>query len=266
MHLGEVDDAGLRRAVRGRERLRPDACVRRDVHDVPAAVEQVRERGLAHEERAGEVDADDALPVGERHLVGVGELADTGAVHDHLRAPEVAGRARHGRLDRLGVGDVDPVGPGRPALLTDLGRGLLGAVDGDVEARDRCPLARELAGGRPPESRARARDHRDLTVESSHASEANACLLVASGCVPFPPALNRLLVCRALRLRLPDQSVGIGLCRCLETNGRRRARQNQERATARRSEPAGRRALAAPWGEGAGKRFPLASSARPWGG
>ena len=41
-----------------------------------AAVEQVRERGLAHEERAGEVDADDALPVVERHLVRVREAAD----------------------------------------------------------------------------------------------------------------------------------------------------------------------------------------------
>ena len=91
--LREVHDAGLRRAVRGAVRLRLDARVRRDVHDRAAAVEQVRERGLAHEERAGEVHADDALPVLERHLVRVGEPADARAVDDELRPAEVARRA-----------------------------------------------------------------------------------------------------------------------------------------------------------------------------
>ena len=89
--FGEVDDAGLRRAVRGGVRLRLDPRVRRDVHDRAAAVEQVRERGLADEEGAGEVHADDALPVLERHLVGVGEPADARGVHDDRRPAEVLG-------------------------------------------------------------------------------------------------------------------------------------------------------------------------------
>ena len=106
----------------------------------PPPVEEVRQRGLADEEGAGEVDADDALPVGERHLVRVGEPADAGAVHDDRGPAEVARHARHRALHRVGVGDVDAVRTRRGSGFADLGRRLLRRVDRDVEARDRARL------------------------------------------------------------------------------------------------------------------------------
>ena len=59
--------------------------------DRAAAVEQVRERVAAHQERAGEVDADDRRPAGRVLLLAAGEPADAGGVHEQLRATEVAG-------------------------------------------------------------------------------------------------------------------------------------------------------------------------------
>ena len=92
--LGQHHHAALRGAVRGAVRLPDQTCGGSDVDDVAAVLEQVGQGGLAHEERAGEVDVDDALPLLERLFVRVGELADAGDVADDV------GRAQVGR-DRV---------------------------------------------------------------------------------------------------------------------------------------------------------------------
>ena len=112
----EVDDAALRRAVRGAVRLAHEARVRRDVDDRAAAVEEVRDRGLAHEERAGEVHADDLLPLLERRLRRVREAADARAVEHQRRAARArsAAAATAGRTES-GSDTSTVVGPGASA-------------------------------------------------------------------------------------------------------------------------------------------------------
>ena len=217
---------------------------------VPAAVEQVRQRGLADEERAGEVDADDALPVGERHLVRVGEPADAGAVDDHLRAAEIRRRRRPWRLAPSRDRRRRPGRPGpSPPCLPDLGGRLLGRVDRDVEARDRRAFGAQLAGRCMPESRTRARHHCYSSVEASHGAEPNA---------RASPASNA-------RIRRPScrEADGSG---SWPTAGEHRpdgaAREGEQGTeTARRCVTGGPSRACRPWGVGAGKRFPLASSA-----
>ena len=136
------------------------------VDDVAAVLEQVRQRGLAHEERAGEVDVDDALPFVERLLVRVGELADAGDVADDVGRTEVGDdrvdRRRHRRL----VGHVARVGLGLAARVGDAGGGLVACVRGDVEAGDRRTFGGEAARRGPPDAGARAGDDGGLAAEA----------------------------------------------------------------------------------------------------
>ncbi len=75
---GQVDDATFGRAVRGAEGLAHDPGVRRDVDDRAAAVEKVRQREAAHQERAGQVDRDDRGPAVRILLLAAGEPTDAG--------------------------------------------------------------------------------------------------------------------------------------------------------------------------------------------
>ena len=62
----------------------------------PPRVLQVRDRGLAAVEHAGEIGADDAVPFVVRHLGDWHADANTGAVDEHIEAAEF----RDDRLDR----------------------------------------------------------------------------------------------------------------------------------------------------------------------
>ena len=166
--LREVDDARLRRAVRGAVGLRLDAGVRRDVDDRTATVEQVRNRGLTHEERAREVDGEDALPVLERHFVRVREPTDARAVDGQLHAAQVRRRAVDRRTRRHRIGHVGGVGLGRTTLFRDRGRRLLRRVTRDVETPDERALGCEPHCGRLPEPRTRARDDCHPILEPTH--------------------------------------------------------------------------------------------------
>src|SRR5262249_29889144 len=104
-----------------------------------------------------------ALPVAERHVVRMIELADAGGVHDDGRTAEIA-HERRGRLaDRRRVRHVDGVGA-RPC--TGCRRGTLGGVGDDVETRDGGALGGEAARGRRPEPGAGPRHDRRTIREA----------------------------------------------------------------------------------------------------
>ena len=155
-----------------RVRLGLDPRVRRDVHDRATAVEQVRERRLAHEEGAGEVHADDALPVLERHLVGVREPADARAVHDDRRSAEVlGGRRRPRRATRPGRRRRSRRrGPRRRAPRS---RPRSSPPRRPAMSRQptAAPFGREPQRGRVAEPGTGAGDHRHPTIESTHEHE-----------------------------------------------------------------------------------------------
>ena len=99
--FAERVERGLRRAVggaAGKRILRREAA---DVDDPPAApVAQVWNRRLAAVEHAGEVGADDAVPLVVRHIGDRHADADAGVVDEHVEAAELRDGRAHRQLRR----------------------------------------------------------------------------------------------------------------------------------------------------------------------
>ena len=110
--LGEDHDRALRRVVRAAARGAFETLDARDRHEAAALVvdrrllEHVRDRVLAHEERAREVDVEHPLP-----LVAVDEMrgpaaGDAGRGHDRVDPAVLGDRRRDGARDRVFVAHV----------------------------------------------------------------------------------------------------------------------------------------------------------------
>src|SRR5581483_1792374 len=109
------------------------------------------------DERPGQVDADDVVPLLERHLVRERVLRDPRVVREHVDAPEAFLRLRDGAGDARLVGDVAREGePVRRRLgLAQIERGDLRALVGEAPRRRAAQTAR------------RARHDRDAAFQSS---------------------------------------------------------------------------------------------------
>ena len=92
---------------------------RGDVHDRAAAVRRHDSRHpLRHEERAGEVHADDALPLFVREVEERAVVVDPRAVDKDVDRAEALGRSSDGGVDLCWFGDVRGV---RARLAPGLG-------------------------------------------------------------------------------------------------------------------------------------------------
>ncbi len=119
-------------------------------HRVRLLLEHQREGGLVGEERALEVDVEDAVPLAAVDHVDRSPAGDTRRVHERVEATV------------LRVGGVDR--GGHRGLVADVE--LDDAVAGrDVGADDGRTLLREALRRRGTDAGRRARDHRDLAVE-----------------------------------------------------------------------------------------------------
>lgn len=92
-HRGEPGDAGHR-------------------HDPPPGRPQGRQGGPGRPHRPVQVDVQDLLEGRVAGLVEGPQGGDAGVGDQHVQAPEPVGGSRRGTDHVLGVGDVDPVGPG----------------------------------------------------------------------------------------------------------------------------------------------------------
>ena len=106
-----------------------------------ARLEQVRQRVPAHQERAPQVDRDDAVEHRRVERLGPVELADPGDVAHHVQPAELHEREVDAAGDGLGVGDVALVAPGPATVGDDAGRGVVVALH--VEAGDGRTFGRE---------------------------------------------------------------------------------------------------------------------------
>lgn len=121
----QVDHAGLAGVVRGRlVDVAPDVAVdRADVDDAAAALPQHdRAGGLAADERAGQVHADNPIPLLQAQLLGRLGDVDPGVVHEHIERARRLERQVAQRLHLLRVGDVAAGRDGRAAALSIVAR------------------------------------------------------------------------------------------------------------------------------------------------
>jgi hypothetical protein len=103
------------------------AVDRAHVDDAPAAgLDHLARHGLAHEERALDVDADHRIEIGLGHVQKIRRLEDAGVVHQHIDA---AVRGQGARDQRVHVGlvadvamHVDPAEFARQGLARRVGQ------------------------------------------------------------------------------------------------------------------------------------------------
>src|SRR5215204_1525096 len=88
-HLGEADDAVLRRHIGGLEGRGDEPMRRGDVDDAPPPSLAHRRDGEAGGvEGGGEVNGDDLIPLLDRELVDRSDVLDAGVVDEDVEAPE----------------------------------------------------------------------------------------------------------------------------------------------------------------------------------
>src|SRR5438105_7906611 len=166
-HLRELDQGTLGRAVRRASR-RGDATELRGDEDYAAAAARDHrgDRGLRHQEGAGEVDPDHAVPGRFVHLEHRGRIVAVGrAVHQDVEAAEALHRGGYGAAAAGAVGDVEMHRERLAAAGLDLGGGRLRARLLDVGARDLGAGRRDGERGRAPDP-VRGADHDgDLLLE-----------------------------------------------------------------------------------------------------
>ena len=75
--------------------------------DPPPAAFIGSARGLHAQERSGEVDVDDLLPLGHVELPDLAERDDARVVHQDVEQTEVLDGRRHGGVPLVGLGDVE---------------------------------------------------------------------------------------------------------------------------------------------------------------
>ena len=126
--FGEAVHSELRHVVRGEVRPRLPAGDRGDVHDVRDAAQfifgggqQVRQRGLGHEEQAVLVDRDHPLPFLDVLIDDGSEQHQPGVVDEDVEASEPVDDRLHGAFGLDAVGDVGGHGEGGAARGLDLG-------------------------------------------------------------------------------------------------------------------------------------------------
>ncbi len=105
--LGEMRQPGFASAIGDAECRGAQTRDRSDVDDGAAAlVTHDRRHRLGHQERTGEVDRQDALPILQRHVEQRLEHRDAGIVDQRIDAAELPMGLLHGDLDRSWVGDI----------------------------------------------------------------------------------------------------------------------------------------------------------------
>ena len=164
--LGEVVDARLGRAVRRDVRQAELARARRDVHDRAAApLEHRLARGDRQHEHAAQVEVDHVLPLVDRPLLERQRPAPARVVDEDVEPPRSATvrstSASHWSASRTSVGTTrqrDRRASSSPATRSRFSILRLAITTS-------APYSAEHVGGRPPDSGAAARDHRDAPVE-----------------------------------------------------------------------------------------------------
>ena len=161
--LRQVGDSRFRHAVDRFSWERHEPRLRAEVHDASAALaDHVTADGLAHEERALEVDRTRQIIVAFVDLLRRVLWGDPGVVHENVDAAE----ARHGLIDGrrnlCEVGDVHLERKRRAAECLNLAG--QAAIQRHVAAPERHvrPGMRQRECGRPSKTARRARDERDL--------------------------------------------------------------------------------------------------------
>src|SRR6478735_4257428 len=139
-----------------------------DVDDRPAAVlpEHLADLRPGAQERTGEADAEDAVPV---VLGGVGRgldgLLNAGVVERGVQAPETLDGLVDSGLDVFLTGDVTGQGEGFPSVRLEEAGSLPQALGGPVDEGDLRAGAGEGQGGGAADAGGCARDERALAVK-----------------------------------------------------------------------------------------------------
>ena len=76
----------------------------------------MRDRGLAHVERAAQIDVENGIVVARRDLHQADRLGDAGIVDDHVDRPVFPFDPGAGLVDRVGIADIEARG-GQARLL-----------------------------------------------------------------------------------------------------------------------------------------------------
>ena len=181
---GEGGDAGLGRAVVGLTRVPLKARRAHGVDDgrPPLAsglrfVVPPHAGVMGHVERALEVHADHAVPVGLRHLGDERVAQDPGVVDDHVESAVGVDGEAHGSLGALPRGDVLVGGDGLTAAIADDGHGVVGGAlvralalraPARIAHHDLGALGRQLHRLAPSDAAARPGDDGDLALHDAH--------------------------------------------------------------------------------------------------
>ena len=132
---------------------------------------------MGHGERALQVDTNDGVEVGLRHLEQHAVAEDPGVVDQHVELPEAVDRLLDQVLGPVPVGHVVVVGGRLAALATDdlghrLGRPLVSPLAGDGGAHvvddDLGALLGQQQRLAPPDAVPGTGDDRDLPVDQTH--------------------------------------------------------------------------------------------------
>ncbi len=196
--LGEAAHRELGRVICALRRGAHQPEQRGDVGEVPVAgLDQVRQERLRPVHHAPEVDVHHPLDVGEGQFEHVTGERDAGVVDDQAHSAELRGHGVRVGQDAGAIGDVEAVGAdGHAGSLRPphrLGQpGLVHVAQREVRA-----AGSQLAGQRPPESRAGARD------DAQPAGEAHV--------VTYAGRSKRRVRCRNVKVK-PGHSVVLRPC------------------------------------------------------
>ncbi len=156
--VGDVGHAGM-----------PDRGDRGDVDDRAAALPHHHGNHVLHgEERALEVDREDAVPLGFRDIDHAAHLGDADIVVEHVDAAVGLQASRDHRLDIPGAGDVGGEGGGLAAFAGDDLHRLFGGGVVAVDAEHLRALARKGHRGPARPDRAGADHQRGFSLEPIH--------------------------------------------------------------------------------------------------
>jgi hypothetical protein len=174
--LGQRDDAALRGGVVNESGSADEGQLGGDVdHDPGRAAYHVRADRATAQERAAEVDGQDAVELGDRQLEERDVRADAGVVDEHVDRPEAARGGGDQPLDLVGSRDVGVVVGGAPTGRLDRPHDLLGALPvAGVVDHDAGALGAEALGGCPPDPPARSRHEDGRVLETAREGSVRA--------------------------------------------------------------------------------------------